>query len=361
MLPLSRCVLRAQAGWLCCSLDGKPRRVWAKLVGWPLPVSGTCVIAPRLRGGGVERFVPPAPVRAVGRPRVPLAVCTWRAVPPAAGRPPTLGGRRRTSWTLCLLPGGSLSRGLPVGLARLAWEWWGCAPVWCGASWTSVGDRWQMMSAGRWGRWGLHGLCPKPRGRRLAVLQEEACGCGAASGQGSFPWGVRAALVPPRGERSEGASVRARGGTRPGWWPLVASWGVTACFLPVGLRDLLGPWSPVTSGLSLVPRGPRDGSDVVPLHGCTDAQGCALVPPPVWPVHFLWAVGPHMRHEPGGHVVPLAGVVHGGGVLVFRLMAEGDVCHGADSLLEVAGPRSRQPSDADCQGELLPCGEPVDA
>ena len=59
------------------------------------------------------------------------------------------------------------------------------------------------------------------------------------------PWGVRTALVPPRGERSEGASVRARGGTHPRWWPLVASSGVTACRLPGGLRDLLGPWLPV--------------------------------------------------------------------------------------------------------------------
>ena len=49
------------------------------------------------------------------------------------------------------------------------------------------------------------------------------------------------------------------------------------------------------------------------LHGRTDAQGGALVPPPVQSVHFIWAVGSHMRHEPGGHIAPLVGAVHGGG------------------------------------------------
>ena len=67
-----------------------------------------------------------------------------------------------------------------------------------------------------------------------------------------------------------------------------------------------------------------------------------------------------MRNEPAGQKVPLAGVVHGGGGRVPRPMAESDVCHGAGSLPEVAGPQSKQPSDADRQGELLSCGEPVD-
>ena len=67
-----------------------------------------------------------------------------------------------------------------------------------------------------------------------------------------------------------------------------------------------------------------------------------------------------MRHEPGGHIVPLAGVVHGGGGRVPRPMAKCDVCHGAGSLREVAGPRSKQPFYADCQGELLLCGKPGD-
>ena len=96
------------------------------------------------------------------------------------------------------------------------------------------------------------------------------------------------------------------------------------------------------------------------LHGRTVAQGGALVPLLVESIHFIRAVGPHMRHEPGGHIVPLAGVVHGGKGRVPRPMAKGDVCHGAGSLREVAGPRGKQPSDADCQGELLPCGKPGD-
>ena len=96
------------------------------------------------------------------------------------------------------------------------------------------------------------------------------------------------------------------------------------------------------------------------LHGRMDAQGGALVPLPVESIHFIWAVGPHMRHELGGHIVPLAGVVHGGGGRVPRPMAKCDICHGAGSLREVAGPRSKQLSYADCQGELLPCGKPGD-
>ena len=115
-----------------------------------------------------------------------------------------------------------------------------------------------------------------------------------------------------------------------------------------GLRCV--PGSPVTQGFP----------DIMVWHGRTDAQGGALVPPPVESIHFIRAVGPHMRHEPGGHIVPLAGVVHGGRRRVPRPMAKGDVCHGAGFLREVAGPQSKQPSDADCQGDLLPCGKPGD-
>ena len=96
------------------------------------------------------------------------------------------------------------------------------------------------------------------------------------------------------------------------------------------------------------------------VHGRTDAQGGALLPLPVESILFIRAVGPHMRHEPGGHIVPLAGVVRGGGGRVPRPMAKGDVCHGAGSIREVAGPRGKQPLDADCQGELLLCGKPED-
>ena len=54
-----------------------------------------------------------------------------------------------------------------------------------------------------------------------------------------------------------------------------------ACRLPPGLQDLLGLWLPVSRGVSLVAWGPSDGPDVVPLHGCTDAEGRALVTRPV--------------------------------------------------------------------------------
>ena len=63
--------------------------------------------------------------------------------------------------------------------------------------------------------------------------------------------------------------------------PVVASQGVMACRLPWWLRDILRQWSPVSRGVSLGGRGPMDGLDVVPLHGCTDAEGRALVPQPV--------------------------------------------------------------------------------
>ena len=96
------------------------------------------------------------------------------------------------------------------------------------------------------------------------------------------------------------------------------------------------------------------------LHDRTDAQGSALVPLQVESIHFIRVVDPHMRHQLGGHIVPLAKVVHGGGGRVPRPMAKGDVCHGAGSLREVAGPRSKQASDADCQGKLLPCDKPED-
>ena len=93
VLPLLRCALRALAVWPCCSLGGEPRGARARLVGWSVPVSRTGVTAPRSRGGDVGGVVPPPLAQAFGRPQAPLAACPWRAVPPAAGRPPTLGGR----------------------------------------------------------------------------------------------------------------------------------------------------------------------------------------------------------------------------------------------------------------------------
>ena len=117
VLSLLRCALRALAVGLCFSWAGERRGAWVRSVGWSVPVSGTGVIAPRLRGGCVGGAVAPAFAQALGRPRAPLATCPWPVVPPAAGRPPTLGGRRRMSWMLRLPPGGGP---LPVARARLA-------------------------------------------------------------------------------------------------------------------------------------------------------------------------------------------------------------------------------------------------
>ena len=95
-----------------------------------------------------------------------------------------------------LLPGGGTCGALPVALARLAWEWWGCASARFGAPWTGAGDLRQMMSVGPAGRWGVHSLGPHPRGRRLAVLLGVACGCGARIRQGSLLPGAGLASRP---------------------------------------------------------------------------------------------------------------------------------------------------------------------
>ena len=101
------CVLRVPVVWLRCSQGGRPRGTWPR-VRWPLPESGAGAATPCLwgGGGGGESFVPQPPAPVTGRLRVPLAACPRRSVPPAADRPVTLGGRRRTSWTHRLLPGG---------------------------------------------------------------------------------------------------------------------------------------------------------------------------------------------------------------------------------------------------------------
>ena len=104
----------------------------------------------------------------------------------------------------------------------------------------------------------------------------------------------------------------------------------------------------------------RDVPDIMVLHGRPDAQGGALVPLPVQSVHFIWAVGSHMRHEPGGHIAPLVGAVQGGGGRVLCPMIKRDVCHGVCSLREVAGAGRKYPSYADRQFELLPGDKPGD-
>ena len=57
-------------------------------------------------------------------------------------------------------------------------------------------DRQRMMSVGRAGRCGLHGLCLPPRGRRLDVLRGLACSCSAGIGQGSLLPGAGLACRP---------------------------------------------------------------------------------------------------------------------------------------------------------------------
>ena len=102
---LLRSALCAVAVWLCCIWGGEPRGARARLSGGRCPCPG--LVSSRLAqgGGGVGGVVPQPLAQAFGWPRVSSAVCPWRAFPPAAGRPPTLGGRWRMSWTLRLLPG----------------------------------------------------------------------------------------------------------------------------------------------------------------------------------------------------------------------------------------------------------------
>ena len=128
------CVLRVPVDGPRRSQDVDPRGAWARLVGWLVPVSEAGAVTPCLRGGGFKGFVPPPPVRAAGRLRVPLAACPRRSFPPAADRPVTLGGRPRPSWTHRLLPSSGLCGALPDALALPAWERWRCASARCVAS-----------------------------------------------------------------------------------------------------------------------------------------------------------------------------------------------------------------------------------
>ena len=66
-----------------------------------------------------------------------------------------------------------------------------------------------------------------------------------------------------------------------------------------------------------------------------------------------------MRHEPGGHVVNWPGwsMVAGGACDSARWPKA--TSPWAGSLLEVTGLRRTQQSDADRQGEPLPCRDPV--
>ena len=251
---------------------------------WPVP-SG-----PARGGGDNEGFVPPPPVPAVGRLRVPLAACLRRAVPLVASQPPTLGGERRTSRMHRLLPDGSLCGALPVAVARRAWEWWGCAPAQCGASWTSAGDRRQTMSAGPAGRWGRHGLCPYPRGGGLAVLQEAACSCRAGIGQGSLFAGAVLARRPaslgyegclgPSAERMVGGGFcMCRTGNSP---RVVAPGGVVGIYGVLFAWEAPGPPGTVVVRVPMrVPGSPRTQGwprccAVAWLYGCAGPRVGAI-------------------------------------------------------------------------------------
>ena len=79
------------------------------------------------------------------------------------------------------------------------------------------------------------------RRERLRVLVSSRC----SGVPPCIPEVLRTAWAPAWGERLDGASVRARGGTHSGWWPPLAFWGVTARRLPGVLRDVLGLRPPV--------------------------------------------------------------------------------------------------------------------
>ena len=208
-----------------------------------------------------------------------------------------------------------------------------------------------MMSVGRWGCSGLHGLCPYPRGRRLAVLLEAAWGCGAGTRQGSLSPGAAQAscpaslgcegcLCPSAGQIVAGGFCMCLGGNPPrvvAPGGLLGSYGVPSAWgAPRPLKTV------VVGGLRRVPGIP--GTQGWP-RCCASAWLYGSAGPRVGAIarvarSFRLGYRSPMRHEPGSHVVPLAGVVHGGGGCVpFRPMAGGDVRRGASSLLEVT--RSR--------------------
>ena len=223
-----------------------------------------------------------------------LAARPRRSVPPAADWPVKLRGRRRSSWRHCLLPGVGPCGALPVALFRPAWEWLGCASARCGSSWTGTRDRRQMMlmSVRPAGRWGLHVLCLHPRGRQFAVLRGGACGCGAGIGQGSLLPGAGLVSRPssPGHERCLGpTAVRMVGGAfclcrREKPHRVVAPGGVSGSQGALFAWGALGSLGTVVASLTRrVPwsLGTQGWLRCCALHGCTDAEGRALVPQPV--------------------------------------------------------------------------------
>ena len=89
---------------------GRPRRA---------PVVAMCPLW--LGGlGAVGGPVPLLLAQALGQLQAFFVACPWRVVPPIAGWPLTLGGRRQTSWMLRPPPGGGPREALPAARFRLA-------------------------------------------------------------------------------------------------------------------------------------------------------------------------------------------------------------------------------------------------
>ena len=146
-------------------------------------VQGWCC-HPRRAGRELSGVRPPTPCPGYWSAAGPLGRASAVFRPPGGGLAADAGREAADEPDAPLLPGRGPCGALPVALARPAWEWWGCASAWCGASSTGAWDRRQAMSVRSEGRWGLHGLCVHPRGTRLATPRGLACGCGAGIGQG---------------------------------------------------------------------------------------------------------------------------------------------------------------------------------
>ena len=131
-------VCQARTPWRA-PVAGAPSRLWRRALGHRTPEgrrslsfrrpplgrsrrAPVVAMRPLCLGGlaAVGGAVPPSLAQALGWPQAPLVACPWRVVPPTAGGPLTLGGRRRMSWMLRLLPGGGPREALPVARAQLA-------------------------------------------------------------------------------------------------------------------------------------------------------------------------------------------------------------------------------------------------
>ena len=119
MPPLLWCDLRVTVIWLRRSQAGEPRGAWARVVGWPVPVSGAGAVTPCLQGALWGSCLP-GPCRVAGRLRVPLAACPRRSVSQQRnGRRLSEGGGGRAGRTVCCLVGACVDRCLSRSLGLL--------------------------------------------------------------------------------------------------------------------------------------------------------------------------------------------------------------------------------------------------